>query len=368
MQLFKSYYRTEEILEKIKGALEIGWTAPGKHCKEFEEKWNDFIGCKYSHFVNSCTGALHIALRLLDLPKNSKIITTPITFVSTNAVILYENMIPVFADIDPNYLSLDPRIVLAKAHGQKAAAVIWVHYAGIVHPEFLSTVKKLNKMGIQVIEDCAHAAGSFYSDGTRVGSKNISCFSYQAVKNMPSFDGGSITVQTKKDYERVKQLAWLGITQNTYDRTNNKNYKWQYDVPELGWKYNGNEISAIMALIALKYLDRDNAYRKQIYKWYKNLKSSLLLQDDTSSHHLIVTMVDNRDQIISILKANDISTGVHYLPNFNFKPFKKYYDGKCIHAENITKKIISLPNHLYLTKMDIDKVINIINGEINEKI
>ncbi len=295
------------------------------------------------------------------MPKGSKVISSPITFVSTNAVILYEDFVPVFADIDPDYLSLDPDAVL-KQVTKDTAAVIWIHHSGMVHPFFLETVKELNKMGIPVIEDCAHGAGAFYSDGTRVGSKNISCFSYQAVKNMPSFDGGSITVQTQKDYDRVKRLAWLGISQNTYDRTTKKsaeNYKWLYDVPELGWKYNGNEMSAIMALTALKYLDRDNAYRKQIYEWY-NKGLNLISQDDTSSHHLVVAKIKNRDRVVAELKANDISPGVHYLPNFEFTPFQKYYDGTCPNAESITKQIISLPNHLYLTKADVERVINII--------
>jgi dTDP-4-amino-4,6-dideoxygalactose transaminase len=363
MQLFKSYYRTEEIIEKIREVLDIGWTATGKYCNQFENEWNNFIGCEYSYYLNSCTAALHIALRLLDLPKGSKVITTPITFVSTNAVILYEDMVPVFADVDPNYLSLDPKSVLRKAKTQKPSAVIWVHYGGMVHPEFLETAEKLHKMGIHVIEDCAHAAGSFYSDGTRVGSKNISCFSYQAVKNMPSFDGGSITVPTKDMYDRVKRLSWLGITQNTFDRTNDKSneiYKWQYDVPELGWKYNGNELSAIMSLTALKYLDRDNAYRKQIYKWYRRLKTPMIIQDDTSSHHLCVTVVENRDQVVSALKANDVAPGVHYLPNYRFEPFKKY-DDICLETNKIADKIVSLPNHLYLQKSDVDRVVDIIN-------
>jgi len=365
MQLFKSYYRTEKIIEKIRDVLSIGWTAPGKYCKEFEARWNDFIGCKYSHFVNSCTGALHIALRLLDLPARAKVITTPITFVSTNAVILYEGCIPVFVDIDPDYMCLDIKKVLERVKKKDIGAVIWVHYGGMVHPKFIELSNKLESMGIPIIEDCAHAAGAFYSDDTRVGSKNISCFSYQAVKNMPSFDGGSIVVHTKENYDRVKRLAWLGISQNTFDRMqseSNEIYKWQYDVPELGWKYNGNEISAIMALVALEYLDRDNAYRRQIYAWYNKGDFTLVSHHLwRSAHHLVVAKVDNRDQVVSALKANNIAPGVHYMPNFGFKPFEKFYKNDCQTAAKMAEQIISLPNHLFLTKKDIDRVVDIIN-------
>lgn len=364
MQLFKSYYRTEDIITEIRKVLDIGWTAPGPNCREFEKRWNEFIGCKHSHFLNSCTGALHIALRLLDLPKGARVLTTPITFVSTNAVILYEDLIPVFCDIDPYYMSLDPKKVLAKVHTGKVDAVIWMHYGGQVHPDFLKISEIIRtKYGTPIIEDCAHAAGSFYTDGSRVGSKNISCFSFQAVKNMPSFDGGAITVHNKEDYERVKRLSWLGISQSTYDRTvskKNEIYKWQYDVPELGWKYNGNEISAIMALTALKYLDRDNAYRQKIYEWYCRAKFPLIHQFPDSSYHLVVGEVENRDTVISALKANDIAPGVHYIPNYNFKPFQKF-EHNCPEADRMAERIISLPNHLYLTKNDVDKVVKIIN-------
>jgi dTDP-4-amino-4,6-dideoxygalactose transaminase len=278
-------------------------------------------------------------------------------------VILYENKVPVFGDIDPYYMSLDPRKAYAKVHAGKIDAVIWVHYGGMVHPGFLKFAEKCKNKGIPVIEDCAHAAGAFYDDGTRVGSKNISCFSFQAVKNMPSFDGGAITVHTQEDYERVKRLAWLGISQSTYDRTvskKNEIYKWQYDIPELGWKYNGNEISAIMALVALKYLDRDNAYRKQIYEWYSYGDFSLILQGYKSSHHLVVADVEDRDRVVSALKANDIAPGVHYIPNYRFKPFQKY-EHDCPDAERMAERIISLPNHLYLTKQDVDKVVEVID-------
>ena len=297
------------------------------------------------------------------MKKGARVLTTPITFVSTNAVILYENKTPVFCDIDPYYMSLDPAAVLRKIHTGKVDAIIWVHYGGMVHPKFLTVVDICKEKGIPIIEDCAHAAGSFYTDGTRVGSKNISCFSYHAVKNMPSFDGGAITVHTKEDYERVKKLAWLGITQSTYDRTEaktNEIYKWQYDVPELGWKYNGNELSAIMALVAMKYLDRDNAYRQKIYEWYSRAEFPLINQFPDSSYHLIVAEVENRDQVVSALKANDIAPGVHYIPNYKFKPFEKY-EHDCPEAERMAGRIISLPNHLYLTKEDVDRVVEIVN-------
>lgn len=369
MQLFRPVYRTEEIIQEIRKVLETGWTGTGPHCKAFEEEWNEFIGCKYSHFVNSCTAALHLAVRLLDLPPGSKIVTTPITFVSTNAVILYENHEPVFADIDPNTLSLDPEDVKRKISYYNADAVIWVHYGGQVHPGFEEFSEWAEKHNIPIIEDCAHAAGAYYNDGvTRVGNStnSICCFSYQTVKNLPTFDAGMIVVPNEEMLERVKRLSWMGIDRDTFARTNgsgNEIYKWQYDIPELGWKYNGNDVAAAVARTQLKYLDHDNAYRLQLNIWYRrHLDVPIVAFYEWASHHLFVIKVDNRDEVISTLKANGVAPGVHYLPNMFFQPFKEFYEeGDCPHAENMAQKIVSLPNHLQMKAIDVERITEVVN-------
>lgn len=371
MQLFRPKYRVEECLNALRPVLESGWTGPGPHCKGFEEEWSRFTGAEHCHYVHSCTAALHIALRLLDLPKGSKVCTTGLTFVSTNAVILYEGMIPVFCDVDKDSLSLDPKDVIEKIKRENAKAVIWVHYGGSVHAGFDGFMAWARSEGIKVIEDCAHAGGAFYCDNSRVGSRRdtISCFSFQAVKNLPTFDGGMICVQNEEQLSRVKKLAWMGIDKDTFARTNsskNEIYKWQYDVPELGWKYNGSDVSATLAQVGLKYLDHDNSYRERLYEWYDCFLNPDICQlrshHSYSSFHLIVGMMEARESAISSLKANGIAPGVHYLPNMFFTPFSKYYrSGDCPVTEFISKRIISLPNHLEVTREDVRKVCEIIN-------
>lgn len=374
MQLFRPYYNTEKILENLKAVFDSGWTGPGPQCKRFEDKWRDFTGTKYCHFVNSCTAALHLGVRLLDLPKGSPVLTTPLTFVSTNSAILYEGHTPVFVDINDNDLSLDGQDFMQKLGESKATAGIWVHYSGNASEHFELTMDILGagQTPFQMIEDCAHAAGSFYSDGTRVGSRTdtISCFSYQAVKNLPTFDGGMICVPDEEKLARVKRLAWMGIDKDTFARTNSSEselYKWKYDVPELGWKYNGNDISATVALTQIESLDRENAYRKQVHYWYKDHfrecedKVKMVHKCVDGSHHLTVIRVKNREEVIKALKANGIAPGVHYLPNYEFPLFEKYYKkGSCPNAERISKEIISIPNHLQVTKDDVDRISEVI--------
>lgn len=373
MQLFKPNYRVEECLSALRPVFESGWTGPGPNCKAFEDEWNDKMGSFHSHYVQSCTAALHLALRVTSIPKGSKVLTTPLTFISTNAVILYEGMIPVFGDVDEWNLSLDPvKAMHAIAKDGDIKAVIWVHYSGQAHPGFDQFVDFCNKRGVKIIEDCAHAAGAFYDDGERIGSRldTVSCFSFQAVKNLPTFDGGMVVTPSEEILTRVKKLAWMGIDKDTFARTNSSNneiYKWKYDIPELGWKYNGNDISATLARVGLKYLDHDNAYRKQLYNWYLDefvgTDIKWCVQTGKSSHHLMVIMIpkDKRDSVISSLKANDIAPGVHYLPNNEFAPFKQFYKrGQCPVMEDVSERIVSLPNHLGITKQDVEKICRVV--------
>lgn len=371
-QLFRPSYEVEECLEAIRHVLESGWTGAGPECKKFEENWLAYSGAKHGHFIHSATGALHIASRCLDLAARSPVLTTPLTFLSTNAVILYENYKPIFVDINEHDLSLDAEDFLLKREETKANAALWVHYGGSVSPHFYKVMAEIPN-SFQLIEDCAHASGASYSDGKRVGSREdtVACFSFQAVKNLPTFDGGLISSSSHDYISRCRRLAWLGIDKDTFNRTDSDQkelYKWKYDVPELGWKYNGNDISAAIANVQLKYLDRDNLYRKEIYNRYFNnfhssTRVSIVNHSPFSSHHLVVLKVKNRDEVINALKKAGVSPGVHYLPNYEFPVFKPFYrKGQCPNAERLSNEIISLPNHLKISMTDVDRISEVVEN------
>ena len=367
VQLFHPKYRVEDCLLEIKEVLESGWTGYGPKSAQFEKTFCQFIDAEFGVFLNSATSALHIALRLLNLPPQTKVATTPITFCSTNHVILYEQLIPVFCDVDARNLCLNFESV-KQAIEQGAKAVLWVHYGGYVSPDFYELMEYIKDKDIKVIEDCAHASGSFYSNRKRVGSfqSNFSCFSFQAVKNLPSSDSGFLVVPDKNYLERAKKLAWLGIDKSTYARTSSQKgeelYKWRYSIDEVGWKYNGNDVIAAICLTQLKYLDADNSYRKQIRQWYSSRLGDLLIDHDNfSSTHLIVALVKDRDLLMAELKLQGYAPGVHYIPNYEFSIFNQYYVvGSCPVTENIADNILTLPNHLRLTYEDVQNICNII--------
>lgn len=370
MQLFLPKYEVEECIEELRKVLDSGWSGCGPACRKFEQEWSSYIGARESLVVNSATSALHIALRLCDLPPQSLVLTTALTFVSTNAVILYENHIPIFVDINEEDFSLNANDFVQKKEKHNAKAGLWVHYAGNVSPHFNRIAQEVGPH-FSLIEDCAHAAGASYSDGKKVGSfpQTLACFSYHSVKNLPTFDSGMLSASSTEKMARARKLSWLGIDKDTFSRTGqkkNETYQWHYDISELGWKYNGNDIAATIGRVQLKYLERDNAYRRQLYAWYQdNFKTypqiRVMYHTQGSAHHLMVIRVKNRDEVIKALKEKGIAPGVHYLPNNEFPVFQKYYSkGDCPVLERVSGELISLPNHLHMTKTDVDRICEVV--------
>ena len=235
---------------------------------------NSILHFDNAHFLSSNTVGLHLAIRILKLTNQWKdgdeVITTPLTFVSSNHAISYENLTPVFADVD-DQLCLDPEDVESKIT-RKTKAVLFVGIGGNIG-QYKAIKELCDKHNLKLIFDAAHCAGTTLNRilhgaaiaPTQVGwDADVSVFSFQAVKNLPTADSGMICFKNK-DYDQLaRKMSWLGIDKDTFSRTNTKGtYKWDYDVPTLGYKYHGNSIMAAMGLVGLKYLDEDNSRRRE---------------------------------------------------------------------------------------------------------
>ena len=164
--------------------------------------------------------------------------------------------------------------------------------------------------------------------------------------------------------EIVRKKAWLGINKDTYARTQNMgNYKWRYDVEYVGEKGHGNSVMASIGLVQLKYVDRDNAYRRTICGWYRDrlapyadkIKFTRIEEGCESSCHLFQILVDDRDALIVALNQAGISPGVHYVANTDYKMYS-YGKGTCPHAEYVSEHTLSLPLNLYLSRSDVDYI------------
>ena len=369
INVFRPKFRVKEVLEEIKICLEKGWTGMGFKTSEFEKSWSNYTGLNYSHFLSSNTVGLHLSLEIFKIrfgwEKGDEIITTPITFVSTNHAILYSGFKPIFADVDDT-LCLDPISVLEKITN-KTRAIIFVGIGG--NAGNLDKVQKICKdKKIKLILDAAHMSGTFVNSKKpmHVGHEaDVTVFSFQAVKNLPTADSGMICFKDAKDLELCKKLSWLGIDKDTFSRTSTTgSYKWDYDVPHVGFKYHGNSIMASIGLIQLKYLDQDNQRRNDICKLYDNLLSneSKIMKIETSeythksSRHLYQVFSDElpRQKILNHLYKKNIFPGVHYKDNRNYQMYG--------HLEDLPKvkyysdKIISLPLHLNMSDSDVERV------------
>lgn len=373
VNVLKPYFRKEEILSLISDCLDKGWTGLGNKTVEFEESWKLYSSIPNAHFLASNTVGLHLALeiprRIYSWPAGSEVITTPLTFVSTNHAIIQSGLNPVFADVDAS-LCLSPESVLANIT-DRTRALIFVGIGGNLG-KYEEIARICNERGIWLILDAAHMAGSYDSDGQHVGRHcDVSVFSFQAVKNLPTADSGMICFKQKEHDLYCRKLSWLGISKDTFERSSSKGaYKWDYDVEEIGYKYHGNSIMASIGLVSLKYLDIDNGHRRSLYEVYKSKLSSLggtqLIghQNCTSSRHLVQCIVPCRDQIIMGLHEYGIYPGVHYKDNTLYKPYR-YAHGTCPNAHFLSSHLLSLPCHLGLTFNDAKKVSDILVYLVN---
>jgi len=355
---------SDEEIEAVAAVLKSGWWGLGPKTQEFEEKFAQYVGVRNAVALNSGTAALHLALRVLEIGRGDEVITTPMTFISTNHAILYNNAIPVFADIQADTLNIDPRDIERKIT-PKTKAIIMVHYGG--HPCDITEIHELAKgKGIKTLEDAAHACGAEYK-GKRIGSlSDTTCFSFHAVKNLATGDGGMITVDEDDAAARLQKLRWVGISRGTWNRTASKGYSWEYNVEELGFKYHMNDIIAAIGVVQLTRLGQTNARRRELAMRYGQTLSDIgWIETPVEKHHVrsawhnyVIKVADpsDRDPLVEHLKARGISTGMHYVPNHLYPIYEPYASHLPI-AERVWKCLITLPLYPDLTDEEQDQII-----------
>ena len=354
IKLFEPDVGIEEIKSVENVLLSKLWasgTGTGK-VLEFENKFRKYINSKNCIAVNSGTAALNLALTMCDI-KNKEVILPSLTFVATANAVIMNGGKPVFVDVDPNTLNIDPEKI--ENHISKnTKAILPVHFGGL--PCDLNKIHSLaKKYNLKIIEDAAHAAGASYKN-KKIGSHvNTVCFSFHPIKNLAMPTGGLISINDKnhkKSRELLLARRWCGIT----DRRGTK-----YDVKEIGNNYYMNEFSAAIGLTQLKKLDKLNSIRRKIAKrYYEEIKlDTKMPYDKNCSYHLYWILVKNRNKFIKKLSKYKIETGTHYRPIHTFSFYKSKIKLKI--TENVGKSIVTIPCHPNLKDMDIDKIIKLTN-------
>ncbi len=367
IQLFVPKFDVDACLDEIRECLEKGWTGMGFKTVEIEERWKEYTGLENAYYLNSSTSGLYMACDLfkaeLGWDEDSEIITTPLTFITTNHAIMQAGLKPVFADVDDT-LCLSPDSIREKIT-PNTKAVMYVGMGGNTgHYDEVAAICKENNLIL--ILDAAHMAGTRLRGEIPGKEADVVVYSFQAVKNLPTADSGMICFKDKKFDEIARKYAWLGINKDTYARTGaGGNYKWKYDVEYVGHKYHGNSVIASIALVQLKHLDEDNAKRNCIAKMYSEafapykdkIGTVTIPEDCQTSRHLFQIIVEDRDELLTFLNSKDIFPGVHYIDNTNYRMYS-YAQGTCPNAEYYSNHILSLPLHLNLTDEDVSTVID----------
>jgi perosamine synthetase len=352
-------YHDDLEMKYLKEVIDSGWWGLGPKTNEFERRFADFVGSKYALGLNSATAALHLALMCVGV-QDAEVITPAMTFVSTNHVILYNGGIPVFCDVEPENLNvtaenIEPLIT------EKTRAVIVVHYGGYAC-DMDPIMDLAREHGLAVIEDCAHACGGKYK-GRMLGSiGDFGSFSFQAVKNLATGDGGMLTTNNSEWADRVKKLRWVGISKDTFDRGAGNSYDWFYDVTEAGFKYHMNDIIAALGLAQLEKLEWMNDRRRYWSERYRKafqdipqIKCPPLKDYMFPACHNFVIKTLRRDELRARLMEKGITTGVHYYPNHMFKMYEPWYRELPV-TQSIWKELVTLPLFPDLAEEDFELI------------
>lgn len=346
--LFRPNLGKEE-LAGLKEIFKTGWIGLGPKTAEFEKQFAAYVGTKHAIALNSCTAALHLALEIYDFPEGSEVLLPTINFISSPHSVLYNRLTPVFVDTHPETLCMDV-VDAAKKVTNKTKAIIATHLGGNA-ADMDAVMALAKKHNLVVIEDVANAVGGSYK-GRKLGSiGHIGCHSFEAKKNMTTGDGGMMTLNDDMQAEKLRRIRWLGINKDTWKRFSDKkgNYSWYYEVSELGYKYNMNDIASVIGLAQLAKLDKmTKAKDKLIAKYNKEFKklgwmdTSFAKLGQGNAYWLYVVKVEKRDAFIQHLGELGVVTGVHFMP-MHLHPLYKNARATTPVADNVWHSIVSLP-------------------------
>lgn len=360
----------EADIQAVVDVLRSDWLTTGPKVGEFEEAFADRCGAAHAVAFSSGTAALHAAAYAAGLNPGDEAITTPMTFAATANCVLYQGAVPVFSDICPDTLNLDPEKLAVKI-SSKTKAIVPVDYAG--HPADLAAIVSLaQSRGLVVIEDACHALGASYR-GRSVGSiADMTVFSFHPVKHITTGEGGMVTTNNAQFAETLRRFRNHGISSEARQRQSAG--QWHYEMVELGYNYRIPDIVCALGAEQLKRLDKNLSRRREIASWYnqafrdlQGVISPSVREEANPAWHLYPIRLDlqcltaDRSQIFRALRAENIGVNVHYIP-VHLHPYYRqrfgYRGGEFPVAEDAYARLISLPMFHGMSDQDVGDVIH----------
>lgn len=366
----------EEEIAEVADSLRSGWLTTGPKTRRFEQDFAEFIGSGvHALAVNSATSGLHLALEAVGVRPGDEVITTPYTFTATAEVIRYLGAHPVFVDIDPETLNIDPRAI-EPAITSRTRAILPVHFGGLAcdMPAILAIARK---HGLRVVEDAAHALPSTCG-GTLIGAleSDATVYSFYATKTLATGEGGMIVTRDPDLAARCGVMRLHGIDRDAFDRYVSKRPAWYYEVVEPGFKYNLTDIAASLGIHQLRKVRRFQGRRAGIAARYDRALEGLPLlrpphapESDLHAWHLyVIRLLDDapisRNGFIEEMAARGIGTSVHFIP-LHLHPYWRTTYG--LKPEDFPaslaayRRAVSLPIYTRMTEEDQARVITAVH-------
>lgn len=363
----------ESDIQGVVDVLRSDWLTTGPRVAEFEEAFAAWVGAKYAVSFSSGTAALHGAAFAAGLKPGDEAITSPMTFAATANCVLYQGATPVFADVSPDTLNLDPEDC-ARRITPRTKAILPVDYAG--HPADLDAVAAFaEKHGLVVIEDACHALGAEYR-GRRVGSiSQMSVFSFHPVKHLTTGEGGMVSTDNSAFAETLRRFRNHGISSDARQRQ--QDGEWFYEMVLLGFNYRLTDIACALGIQQLDKLESNLRRRREIAVRYsaafeeiQGIVAPKIREDVNPAWHLypvrfqLEHLSDGRAQVFRALRAENIGVNVHYIP-VHLHPFYTdrfgYKPGAYPVAEDAYERLMSLPMFHAMSDQDVEDVIRAVN-------
>ena len=356
----------------VNTALDQTMLTFGPQLEKFESDFSKYTKAKYAIAVSNCTAALHLSLKVLGIKENDEVIIPDLTFVADANAILACNAKPTIVDINKNnfFLSISN---LKKNITKKTKAIIPVHiYGQVCNIDEVLDVAKANNL--KVVEDCAHAIGTFHKS-KHVGTiGNAGCFSFYPTKNITTAEGGMVITNSKNIADKVRQLRSHGMLKSLKSRYAG-GYPWVFDILEPGYNYRLDEIRCALGISQLRRVAKINKMRKTAVSYYHSKLHNIpgiilpdMVRDKSHSYHLYTIRITksfgmSRNQLFKKLKQAGIRTTVYWMPVHKFTAYNKYVKkSNVITTSKIYDEILSLPLFPNISKRHQDAVINCIKS------
>ena len=343
----------EDDIQAVTACLRSGWLTGGALINEFEEKVAGFCGFDHGVALNSGTASLHACIRALSLRPGDEVILPTLSFAATANCIVYEGATPIFCDVLPDTLLVDPDKV-KELITNSTKAIICVDYAGQLCDYYaLKDICKYYRLSL--IADKCHSLGA--GNYTVNSLADFCVYSFHPVKHITTGEGGMVVSNNEQAIKHIKQFRNHCINKDPAQRYQHNEF--EYDILELGWNYRITDIQCALGISQLTKLDKWISQRRQLALRYDSFFSShpqitpLICEDITQhSYHLYVVKVPQRDTIFTAMRNKHIGVNVHYKPIHLFSFYRNKYatsERLCPIAEKEYTSILSLPLFPFLT-------------------